>query len=119
MNPLWLVMSALLLLSVVGAVRRSRSRRLATIRATWGEPIDRTRRMDAMSASHAARIAGLTGAGSLDERIVTMAAREDMRAIISRVLRIPIGYRTFVVAVRWRTTCFPRSRARRSLYSSS
>jgi len=34
----------------------------------WGAPVDRTRRLDAMSASHASRIAVVPGARSLDER---------------------------------------------------
>jgi ketosteroid isomerase-like protein len=36
MNPLWLVLPALLLLVVGAAIRRSRRQHLARIRATWG-----------------------------------------------------------------------------------
>jgi hypothetical protein len=67
MIPLWLVIPALFLLFVVAAIRRSRRQGLARIRATWGASIERTRRMDAMSRSHAARIT-VFGGRSLDER---------------------------------------------------
>ena len=67
MNPLWPVLAVLLLLSAAVLVRGSRRRRLARIRAGWGMPIERTRRLDAMFTSHIGRIAVL-GGNSLDER---------------------------------------------------
>ena len=83
MNHLWLVLPALLLL-VVAAIRRSRRQRLARIRATWGAPIERVRRMDAMSTSHAARITVFTGGRSLDERTWVDLNLDDVFAAIDR-----------------------------------
>ena len=54
--------------SVVAAMRGARAPRLARFRAAWGLPIERTRRMDAMAASHRARIAATTPRRSLDDR---------------------------------------------------
>lgn len=84
MNPLWIVIPALLLLFVVAAIRRSRRQGLARIRATWGAPIECTRRMDAMSTSHAARIAVFTGGRSLDERTWVDLNLDDVFATIDR-----------------------------------
>jgi hypothetical protein len=67
MNALWLVLLILLLFSAGAAVRRTRGRHLARLRGTWGTPIARTRRFDAMCTSHVNRI-GLVGGRSLDER---------------------------------------------------
>jgi hypothetical protein len=67
MNVLWLVLPVLLLLSLAARVRRNRRRRLARLRATWGAPIERSRRSDAMLRSHVNRIA-VVGGGSLDQR---------------------------------------------------
>lgn len=50
------------------ALRFGRRRRLARIRAAWGVPVDRTRRMDAMAASHRSRLAGTSAARSLHDR---------------------------------------------------
>ena len=84
MNPLWLVLPALALLVVVAAIRRSRRQRLARIRASWGAPIERVRRMDAMSTSHAARIAAFRSARSLDERTWVDLNLDDVFAAIDR-----------------------------------
>src|SRR3954462_5477397 len=67
MTPLWLLLPVLLGMSAAALVRGSRRRRLARIRAAWGMPIERTRHLDAMCASHMSRIAAL-GGSSLDER---------------------------------------------------
>jgi hypothetical protein len=67
MNPQWLLLPALMLPAVAALVRRGRKQRLARLRAIWGKPIERPRRMDAISISHARRIKVL-GGGSLDER---------------------------------------------------
>ncbi len=84
MNPLWPALPAVLLLVAVAAIRRSRSQRLARIRATWGAPIERARRMDAMSTSHVARIAVLGGGRSLDERTWADLNLDDVFAAIDR-----------------------------------
>ena len=83
MNPLWLVLPVLLLLSAVAAVPRSRRRRLARLRATWGVPIQRARRMDAMSGTHVSRMATLGGA-SLDERTWANLNLKNVFAAIDR-----------------------------------
>ena len=81
---LWPALLAVLLLFVSAAVRRSRRQRLARIRATWGAPIDRTRLMDVMSASHVARTAVLGRGGSLDERTWADLNLDDVFAAIDR-----------------------------------
>ena len=67
MHPLWFVIPALLLAAAV-ALRRSRHRRLAEIRARWGTPVERTRRIDTLSTSYAARIDSLAEPPGLDVR---------------------------------------------------
>jgi hypothetical protein len=83
MNPLWFVLAGLLLLSAAAAVRRARQRRLAHLRATWGEPIERTRRLDAIAASHAHRIEAF-GGGSLDDRTWADLLLDDVFAAVDR-----------------------------------
>ena len=62
---LGLVVAVAIAAAVVRAARRSL---LARIRAEWGQPVDRTRKLDAIAASHRSR-ASLPGAdGSLDDR---------------------------------------------------
>jgi hypothetical protein len=82
MNPLWLILPVLLLLSAA-VVARTRRRRLAGLRATWGAPIERTRRIEAMSTSHVNRIAVL-GGGSLDERTWVDLDLDDVFVAIDR-----------------------------------
>jgi len=66
-NPAWLLTAVVALVIGVTIARRVRLQRLARIRADWGQPIARSRRLDACASSHAARVAG-TGGGSLDDR---------------------------------------------------
>jgi MutS-like protein len=49
-------------------LRFAREQRLARIRANWGNPVHRTRRLDGMAASHRSRIAATRTARSLDDR---------------------------------------------------
>ena len=67
MNLWWLVLPALLLLSFAVLIHYGRRQHLARIRATWGAPVERTRRMDAIAASHAERTT-ILGGRSLEER---------------------------------------------------
>jgi len=83
MNSLWLIVPVLLLPLVAAVVRRTRRRRLAQLRAGWGAPIERTRRIDAMSASHASRIAVL-GGSSLDTRTWIDLNLDEVFAAIDR-----------------------------------
>jgi hypothetical protein len=83
MNPLWFVLPFLLLLSMLAAVRRTRRRHLARLRAIWGAPIERPRRMNAMSTSHLDRIA-IFGGRSLDERTWIDLNLDDVFAAIDR-----------------------------------
>ena len=63
--------AALAALLALAAVRLARERRLARIRAAWGKPVHRTRRMDAIVASHRSRLARTNPAPSLDDRTWT------------------------------------------------
>ena len=67
MVPLAVVALALLGVGAV-AVRRSRATALATLRARWGQPIDRERRLAAIAASHRSRLASFQPGSSLDAR---------------------------------------------------
>ena len=53
------------------AVRRLRAHALEALRAGWGEPATRQRRMDAMAASHGSRLTHLGSRASLDTRTWT------------------------------------------------
>ena len=65
--PFVIIFVALLVLAIAG-VRRSRARAVARIRACWGQPIDRERKLDAITESHRSRLSNIgTGAG-LDDR---------------------------------------------------
>jgi len=68
--PIVLIAVGLLLaaVAVAAVVRAARGSLLARIRAGWGAPVERTRKLDAMAASHRARAAGPGAAGSLDDR---------------------------------------------------
>src|SRR5215213_8066386 len=84
MNPWWIVTPALMLLLVLAAVRRTRTQRLNQLRASWGQPVVRARRMDAMAASHRGRIAALAQSRSLDERTWTDLNLDDVFAAVDR-----------------------------------
>lgn len=86
MNPLWFVFPALVLLLAVAAVRSARRQHLARLRAMWGMPIERTRRLDAIATSHANRIAVL-GGGSLDDRTWADLLLDDVFAALDRTQR--------------------------------
>jgi len=63
------LLSALAIALAVGAlaVRRGRTQTRARLRAEWGQPVRRERRMDAMAASHRSRLSA-AASGSLDAR---------------------------------------------------
>ena len=84
MTLLWLGLPAFLLLFIVAGLRRSRTQRLARMRNTWGLPIARLRRTDAMSRSHAARIAHLGRGHSLDDRTWVDLNLDDVFAVVDR-----------------------------------
>ena len=84
MSLLWIAIPAFLLLFAGAAIRRTRSRRLARIRATWGAPIARARRMDAMSISHAARVNTFSGGRSVGARTWVDLNLDDVFAAIDR-----------------------------------
>ena len=83
MNHWGLVVPALLLV-VAMAMRRSRTQRLIELRRSWGLPVDRPRRMEAMAASHRARIAALTHSRSLDDRTWIDLNLDEVFAAIDR-----------------------------------
>lgn len=65
--PFLIAFVALLGLGVL-VVRRGRARALAKVRARWGQPVNRERRMEAIAASHRSRISSLGSETSLDAR---------------------------------------------------
>ena len=48
--------------------RRSRARALAEVRARWGQPVNRERKMDAIAESHCSRLSSMGSGASLDAR---------------------------------------------------
>ena len=83
---MFLVLIAVASLTVlaVAALRHARTERLARFRAAWGMPIERTRRMDAMAASHRARIAASNHGASLDDRTWRDLLMDDVFAAVDR-----------------------------------
>src|SRR5678815_5617868 len=65
-----LLFSALVALVGLGALiaRRSRAQALATLRANWGQPSSRERKMEAMAASHRSRLSNTGSRTSIDDR---------------------------------------------------
>ena len=84
MNPVWILIPTCLLLLVAAAIRRRRRQSLARIRALWGTSVERTRRLDAMSRTHAARIAEFAGGRSLDDRTWADLNLDDVFAAVDR-----------------------------------
>ena len=76
--------AALAALLALVAVRLARERRLARIRAAWGKPVHRTRRMDAIAASHRSRLARANPVSSLDDRTWTDLDLDAVFAAIDR-----------------------------------
>lgn len=68
MAPLVLVALVALLGLGTLAVRRGRARALAEIRARWGQPVNRERKMQAIAGSHRSRLSNLRSGASLDSR---------------------------------------------------
>lgn len=83
MNPVWIFVPAVLLLTVLVLLRRSRRQRLAVIRSAWAVPVERTRRTDAMLMSHLGRAAVL-GGSSLDQRTWSDLGLDDVFALVDR-----------------------------------
>ncbi len=84
MNPLWFGLPIVVVALLVEGVRHARGQRLVRLRAAWGAPVERVRRIEAMSASHHARRAVLSGGGSLDERTWTDLDFDAVFAVIDR-----------------------------------
>jgi len=68
MTPVFLAVLVALLTAGALAVRSGRARALADLRAGWGQPVSRERKMDAIAASHRSRLSNMGGEGSLDVR---------------------------------------------------
>ena len=64
------LLAALVAILTLGAlaVRSGRARALADLRAGWGQPVNRERKMEAIAASHRSRLSNIGGEGSLDAR---------------------------------------------------
>lgn len=66
---LWLAITALLALAAAVALRRQRRRSIsAALRARWGMPVDRERRLEAIAASHRSRSSVEPSHVALDDR---------------------------------------------------
>lgn len=80
------VLATALVLLAIGsvAVRRGRAAALDRIRATWGEPIDRAHRFDAIRSSYQSRVSNLGSSGSLDDRTWADLNLDDVFAAIDR-----------------------------------
>lgn len=65
-----LLLTALVALASFGAlvVTRSRAQALAMLRANWGQPVSRDRKMEAIAASHRSRLSHIESSGALDDR---------------------------------------------------
>lgn len=83
MTPAWLLLPIALLLLAVAVVRGARRGRIVRLRSQWGRPSTHTRRLDAIAASHAARVAGRPGR-SLDDRTWTDLNLDDVFVAIDR-----------------------------------
>ena len=67
--PLPILLSVAVVIALAAlAVRRSRTKAIAMLRARWGQAIERERRMDAMASTHRSRLAVLSAGPSLDDR---------------------------------------------------
>ncbi len=83
MNPAWILLAAAAAATAVAVARRARAYRLARLRAAWGEPVVRARRIEAMAAAHLSRIAGSPDR-SLDDRTWADLNLDDVFAAIDR-----------------------------------
>lgn len=81
-----LVLVALVALLGFGAlvVRRGRARALAQIRARWGQPVDRERKMVAIAESHRSRLSNMGSGKSLDSRTWDDLDLDDVFAALDR-----------------------------------
>jgi len=80
----WIAIAALVVAAVaIRALRAGRARTLERLRADWGQPVARTRRIDAIDASHRSRAAA-TGAVSMDDRTWTDLDMDDVFAALDR-----------------------------------
>ena len=83
MSYAWFVVAAAVLAVVAARIWHSRHQRLARLRAEWGRPVTRTRRLDTMAASHASRVA-ITRGRSLDSRTWADLNLDDVLIAIDR-----------------------------------
>ena len=84
MSPLWALLLAALVVVGVALARGARAHRLNRLRAAWGEPVVRSRRIEAIAASHFSRVAGAPDSGSLDDRSWADLNLDDVFAAIDR-----------------------------------
>jgi hypothetical protein len=86
MTAVWIAAAAVAVAIVAAALRRRRARTLDRMRAAWGKPVERVRRLDAMAASHAARIERSPGSRSLDPRTWADLDMDDVFHAIDRTV---------------------------------
>jgi hypothetical protein len=84
MAPLILVAVVALLGLGALVVRRGRARALAQIRASWGQPVNRERRMQGIAESHRSRLSNLGSGASLDSRTWDDLDLDDVFAVLDR-----------------------------------
>lgn len=65
-------------------VQRGRARALAHIRATWGQPVTRERKIETVAESHRSRLSSMGSAASLDSRTWDDLDLDDVFAALDR-----------------------------------
>ena|SRR5688572_8915087 len=68
--------------AVLEVRRRSRAKALRLLRARWGRPVARERRLETIVASHRSRLAAVPSGGSLDDRTWNDLNLDDVFAAI-------------------------------------
>ncbi len=84
MAPLVVVAFVALLGLGAPAVRRGRARALAQIRARWGQPVNRERKMEAIAESHRSRLSNMGSGASLDSRTWEDLDLDDVFSVLDR-----------------------------------
>jgi hypothetical protein len=82
-----LIAAFVVLLAAAAAVvvrRRSRAKSLRKLRASWGQPADRERRLETILASHRSRMAAIPSGTSLDDRTWDDLNLDDVFAAVDR-----------------------------------
>jgi hypothetical protein len=81
-----LVLTTALVLVAIAALelRRTRAAALANLRRSWGQPLTRTHRLDAIASSHRSRVCHVGSSASLDDRTWADLGLDQVFAAIDR-----------------------------------